>query len=416
MSNTARKKEGDVVKTKKSPVEKLRAPGTIRSRAHRMLEMAEEGKLKHFDVDMFKMELVAGYVASVIRGNYPDLNIPYHSRWRHFEYGGKDRWRDLIKMMGKGKIKKKEIARRAIDLVVVSVLLDAGAGPDWVYREEDTSIKVGRSEGLGIASFHMFAHGYFSSDEQNPYQVDVKGLATLDESKLVEGFQISDGNPMRGLEGRIQLVKALSSALESAGLKRPGDLYDILAKDKKEICASEILAAILTYFSPIWPGRVEIDGQNMGDVWRYEGLEYKNGTNGFMPIHKLSQWLTYSLLEPFEWSGVKVIGLDNLTGLAEYRNGGLFIDSGVLVLKNPDDLEQQWAPDSALIIEWRALTIALLDELHHDVADALGLDMAEFPLAKLLEGGSWAAGRRLAYKRSITGESPVKIVTDGTVF
>lgn len=411
MSNTVRQ---EAVKSKKGSIEKLRDPGTIRSCAHRMLEMAEEGKLKHFTLDMFKMELVAGYVASVIRANYPDLKIPYHSRWRHFEYGSADRWGALDKKMGN--INKEEKVRRAIDLVVVSVLLDAGAGPDWVYREEDTSIKVGRSEGLGIASFHMFADGFFSSDKKNPYQVDVKGLGKLDEGRLKDGFQISEDNPMRGLEGRIQLVKALSSALETSGLKRPGDMYDILTKDKKEIYAADILAAILSYFSSIWPGRVEIDGQNMGDVWQYKNLEYKDVTSGYMPIHKLSQWLTYSLLEPFEEAGIKVKGLDSLTGLAEYRNGGLFIDSGVLVLKNPDDLEKEWRPDSDLIIEWRALTIALLDELHGAVAEALGLDMAEFPLAKLLEGGSWAAGRKLAYKRSITGESPVKILTDGTVF
>jgi len=39
-----------------------------------------------------------------------------------------------------------------------------------------------------------------------------------------------------------------------------------------------------------------------------------------MPFHKLSQWLTYSLLEPFEWAGVRIHRLDELTGLPEYRN------------------------------------------------------------------------------------------------
>ena len=31
-----------------------------------------------------------------------------------------------------------------------------------------------------------------------------------------------------------------------------------------------------------------------------------------------------------------VTDIDGLTGLAEYRNGGLFIDTGVIVARDPD--------------------------------------------------------------------------------
>jgi hypothetical protein len=54
-----------------------------------------------------------------------------------------------------------------------------------------------------------------------------------------------------------------------------------------------------------------------------------------VPFHKLSQWLAYSLVEVFEEAGVPVHGLDELTGLPEYRNGGLFLDLGVLALRDP---------------------------------------------------------------------------------
>ena len=55
-----------------------------------------------------------------------------------------------------------------------------------------------------------------------------------------------------------------------------------------------------------------------------------------MPFHKLSQWLVYSLIEPLAAAGFNVTAIDGLTGLAEYRNGGLFIDSGVIVARDPD--------------------------------------------------------------------------------
>jgi len=70
----------------------------------------------------------------------------------------------------------KEEARRLVDLFVVSVLLDAGAGNAWKYTEEQSGQTFTRSEGLGVASVHMFQSGLFSSDPQQPYRVDGMGL------------------------------------------------------------------------------------------------------------------------------------------------------------------------------------------------------------------------------------------------
>ena len=141
-----------------------------------------------------------------------------------------------------------------------------------------------------------------------------------------------------------------------------------------------------------------------------------DATSGLMPFHKLSQWLTYSLIEPLQWTGVTVTDIDGLTGLAEYRNGGLFIDTGVLATTAPDAAEQSYAPDDPAIVEWRALTLALLDRIADPVRARLGVTVADFPLARVLEGGTWAAGRKLARERRDGGEPPLCIVSDGTVF
>jgi hypothetical protein len=151
---------------------------------------------------------------------------------------------------------------------------------------------------------------------------------------------------------------------------------------------------------------------NLGDTWRHPGLG--DGWQGFVPFHKLSQWLTYSLLEPLEGMGFKIINLNRLTGLAEYRNGGLIIDSGLV------ETRQDWQgrpvhPDSKVIIEWRALTVALLDEIAKIICRKLKLSEDEFPLVKVLEGGTWWAGRKLAQEKR-GGKPPFEIVSDGTVF
>jgi hypothetical protein len=134
-----------------------------------------------------------------------------------------------------------------------------------------------------------------------------------------------------------------------------------------------------------------------------------------VPFHKLSQWLTYSLLEPFAWSGVTVRGVDALTALPEYRNGGLFIDSGVLRLRDASAEREVWQPGDELIVEWRAMTVALMDELAVKVRKLLHLDAHRLPLACVLEGGSWAAGRELA-GRHRNGLPPLRVASDGTVF
>jgi len=50
------------------------------------------------------------------------------------------------------------------------------------------------------------------------------------------------------------------------------------------------------------------------------------------------------------------------------------------------------------------------------VRHRLKLDATSLPLAKILEGGTWAAGRRLARERRSDASPPVKIISDGTVF
>jgi hypothetical protein len=126
--------------------------------------------------------------------------------------------------------------------------------------------------------------------------------------------------------------------------------------------------------------------------------------------------LTYSLLEPLQWSGMQVTGLDALTGLPEYRNGGLLLDANLIVPRNPRDLARSWKPQDDFIVEWRALTVALLDEVAAAVRSRLGKTAEEMPLACILEGGTWAAGREIAAELRANGGPPLKIESDGTIF
>jgi len=403
----------------------LRSTAAVRERAGLLLARAREGGSAEFVVVDARLDNAAAEVAAVTRARYPSLAIPYHSRWRHFEAGGADRRGALDQRLGDADAGER--ARAQIDLAMVSVLLDAGAGPAWRYREPGTGLVLTRSEGLGVASFHAFVSGLFSSDPTRPLQVDAAGLRRLDAGALARALQVDASNPLVGLDGRVALLRRLGDALAAApavyGAGRPGGLFDHALRQRAPMSdgragalqAHDLLVVLLDTLASVWTTGNVLDGQPLGDCWRHEAVPGSGASAGWMPFHKLSQWLCYSLLEPFAWAGHAVAGLDALTGLPEYRNGGLLVDTGVLLPRDPQFAARPRAVGEAFVVEWRALTVALLDELAPRVRQALGVASERMPLACVLEGGTWAAGRALA-QRLRAGLPPVTVVSDGTVF
>ena len=395
----------------------------VRERAHRMLAIGLEDRLPNFRIDLDRLDGTVDLVLETTRKAYPSFEVPFHSRWRHFVTGGDDRWAAIADRTGWPDPAAR--ARAEFDLAIVSVFLDAGAGPSWRYRDPKSGSAVGRSEGLGLASLAMFAGGAFSAAPLEPLRADAGVLADLTIANLERGMQVSEANPLVGLDGRARLLGRLGRLVASnpdifgsGDTPRPGGLFDRLAMlaESGKLPAQTILTELLQQFGPIWPSRLTLGGVPLGDCWRHPALTTTDATSGLIPLHKLSQWLAYSLIEPLQRAGISVTDIDGLTGLAEYRNGGLFVDSGVLVFRDAEAAQQEHEVSSPLVVEWRALTVALLDRLADGVRHRLGRDATSMPLAKILEGGTWAAGRRLARERRADASPPVKVVSDGTVF
>ncbi len=395
----------------------------VRDRANRLFDLALMERLDHFRVDLSRLDPVADWVQRLIRSEHPTLEVPPHARWRNFEVGGIDRWGSIA--ASRDWSDALEFGRSAIDLAVVSVLIDAGAGPRWSYAEAVTGETYARTEGLAIASLAMFASGLFSSEPFDPLRADARALAGLTAEELADGLQVSASNPLVGLEGRLGLLNRLGQQLahraDVFGTEdgaRPGGLLDYLLRTFPDgrVPAPAVLSILLDALGPIWPGRWSLAGIPLGDTWVHGKLVTDDATTQLMPIHKLSQWLTYSLIEPLSWAGLEITRYDGLTGLAEYRNGGLMIDGGILVLRDPEAARRPHAVDEELVVEWRALTIALIDRLAAIIRQGLGRNALNFPLACVLEGGTWLAGRRLARERRPDGSPPLTIVSDGTVF
>ena len=403
----------------------LRTTTAVRQRAGQLLTRARNGESPWFVVDDGFMESTVAAVVAATRRRYPKLHIPLHSRWRHFEAGGVDRKKELDRLLADLPLSSRGHA--LIDLTVVSVLLDAGAGPDWKYVEPATGQTFTRSEGLAVASFHAFVAGLFSSDKNRPLQADAAGLRGVVTDHLAAAFQVSEANPLVGLQERAILLRRLGETMheqpEVFGHDgRPSGLFDTIVSPSgpavahtADVAAHSILSLVLYSLSGIWPAGNSIASVPLGDCWRHAAVRGEGLSDGWMPFHKLSQWLTYSLIEPFEWSGVRVHGLEDLTALPEYRNGGLLIDSGLLCLRDESAAQEIWQPGDEIIVEWRALTVALMDLVALAVRQQLHLNETQLPLACVLEGGTWAAGRELAQHHR-GGLPPLQVASDGTLF
>ncbi|KAJ3208868.1 hypothetical protein HK099_008637 [Clydaea vesicula] len=311
--------------------------------------------LQSFDVHLEKLPNVIDDIIKLIERDYKSpKDIPMHSRWRHFEAkpiagtpnpgileACSTRIQDLTGHWRNDlHIDEKEILRRLLDLSVVSVLLDAGAGPQWKYTAiHEGGTVYNRSEGLGIASLVWFNEGGFSS---KPFQCDSNGLKNITVKGLETAFQVSSDNPLVGVEGRCKLLQNLGKVLENnpkyfgSENPRPGNLLDFLLTHKDTVknesghtiplhCLWEV---VVEGFSGVWPAtRTKIDGISLGDVWPTKAMklihtkeklspeELKGDDENLVAFHKLSQWLTYSLLEPLALSGIHFTGTEDMTGL-----------------------------------------------------------------------------------------------------
>ena len=269
---------------------------------------------------------------------------------------------------------------------------------------------------------------------------------------LIDGFQVSSINPLVGLEGRVALLNKLGQSLSNNAAvfhspARYGNMLDyLLTLSKNEngkdvINMDDLWSVISTCIFPIFPARTLLHGLVLGDVHPIPYLQGADGQPFLVPFHKLSQWLSYSLVECLErvsQGRVRIQGTSKLTGLPEYRNGGLLIDLGILKLKEQANhrglqraeehakslpaskaanLLPMFEVTDVAIVEWRALTVALLDRIAAKVRARYNLNETEMPQAVVLEGGTWKAGREIAAeKRPQTKGPPIDIISDGTVF
>ena len=402
---------------------RLMTAQAVRERCRQIFSMAASGGLQHFSVDTSRFEATCDYVVRTIRANYPKMAVPPFARWRQFSVGEVDRW---SKIAGNRQWTDRIAhGRAAVDLAVVSVLLDAAPGRKWAFAEADTGETFGRGEGQAVACLTMFGRGVFSADPYDPLRADARRLMGLTAEELADGFQASRANPLAGLEERLavlsrlgEVVAARTDIFGTPDGPRPGGLIDYFARISEggRISAPQVLDVLLDVLGPVWPGRFRLGNTPLGDTFAHGGLRTGDATDGLVPLHRLAQWLVYSLIEPLVWSGFHVTDLDGLTALADYRTGGLMIDMGVLRARSHAATTEVFPVEHELVVEWRALTVAAVDRLADGIRKRLSRTADTFALPCIIEGGTWTAGRRIAREKRSDGGPPIRVANEGTYF
>ncbi|KAH8547792.1 hypothetical protein BGW37DRAFT_535795 [Umbelopsis sp. PMI_123] len=418
---------------------------SVREQTKQIQQIAQTGRLQHFDIDLEKMEEVVRFVTLLVKRDFDDpSDMPSYSRWRHFEVGGKLRIKQLLSSWTSASPTEK--AKRLIDLCVMSILLDVNPLHQWTYQEKSTGRLYKRTEGIAIAVLDIFKSGLFSSDPGDPNRVDASALADLTIEDLTSGFQLNAKNTLIGLEERINLIQHVTEMMKDysnifssndKSSSRPGNMLDYILShpstvrsSKGNVIQMETLWSVVILLGELWARGSEVEGKAVGDVWLCEALRSAGFSDPYLPFHTTTQWLCYAIIEVLETQlGITVDGKDQLTPLTDYPNGGLLLDTGFLILKKGDlesglsnyrrnsllpgqpkmEVTPMFDINDPVVVEWRALTITYSEIVASKVREKLR-SRKSLSLSQVLEGGIWNAGRELAeISRPNTQEPPIVI-------
>ncbi|MET1413635.1 DUF1688 family protein [Roseibium sp. HPY-6] len=377
-------------------------PQEIRRRSDDLLRQAIGSGLKHVQVDMSKLGDTLLTVLETTKENYPDFHIPPYGVWRDFEAGGIDRWAALVN--ARAYENAGEMLTAAADLAFLSAYMKTMHPLDWVYEDQMTETRVSGKKASALAAFHMFASGSFSSEMTDPYRVDAETLIRMEKDELASGLQWDLQDDADLLEAMQQHLKRLGEALAlrsdmfSEGyFTRPGLLMVQMAReDENAVSAEKLLDKLLEALAPVWQGGAALEDITLGDSFLHSSLQDGEPASVF-PFHMAAQEMVYSLVEPFAWAGLEVSDLDLLTAPADDAHAALFVQTGVLKIKDGPE-----APTEAGVrdrmIEIRAITSALTDKLAELLRRELEVPAEQLPLTCILEGGTSRAGNRILEK------------------
>jgi len=395
----------------------------VRVRAQVLLEKARAGALEYTSVDLSKLGPAADRAISAAEKSFPDGQFPPYSIWRNLEAGGVDRWGMLAG--ARGFSGPEEMARSAFDLAIITALLGDLDAENWTYDEIVTGQSYDGRDGLAVAALNLFAAGAFSAEPGDPMRVDAHALIRLVPEELSADLTASDGKPLPDGEHRFRRLVKLGEAIglrpdlfSDGKITRPGLLFDRLtaAGNDSAVQMHAVLDKIQDGLGPIWPDANKIGDVALGDTEVHPALASGDETSMFLPLHAVSQFLAFSLIEPLAWAGYGCDGFDRLAGIADRTQCAFMLDGGLISISDEALFAEPVLSEHVAVAELRGLTVALLDTLVREIRNRLEVGQEELPLVCLMEAGTKGAGLEIALEKRGNFAFPLRILSDSTVF
>ncbi len=270
-----------------------------------------------------------------------------------------------------------------------------------------------------MASLRAMQEGLFSADPRKPWRADAAALASLSAARLGEAFQHGPQNPLARAGGQGLAAapprRRRRGPARTCSARRPGSAISTISGSRSAtICrAPEMLRLLLHAFGPIWPGRLLLGGVPLGDCGRHRAVP-GDGIRAVSQAQPMARLFADRAARRCRVHRHRHRRADRPRRIPQRRS--VHRHRGHRRRATPSCRADALDPFAEEIVEWRALTIALLDRLAEQVRQLLGVAPSAFPLARVLEGGSWAAGREIAAERRPDGAPPLLIASDGTVF
>ena len=282
----------------------------VRERCALVLRLGRDGRSPHFTLDARSL---AGRRRLRRRGDARELSRSAHSLSQPLAAF----FAPAASTAGQGSRSASPATTRssarasAVDLATVSVLLDAGAGDAWRYREAATGLHLRALGGArGRQPRHVCAPADFPAMPTSRCGSTVAAWISLSARRWRATFRSTPDNPLVGLRARAALLRRLGARARSDGRtcsaarpRGPGNIVDhLLGRRRRERRGAGACSTLLL------DGVVADLAVRTGDRRRPArrcrppsgGRCADDATDGIVPFHKLSQWLTYSLIEPLE--------------------------------------------------------------------------------------------------------------------
>lgn len=352
-------------------VERLHRLETVRERAWMLLAAVERGESEHFNLSPESVSTVALALASAIRETTPDLRPPLATLWPRLQRDHPAAVERLAASVagldGQGR------ARAGADMALLALVI----APDGV------------EPGLGALAQFFAAGGTTTRPADGP-ALNAPGLRRLlagdtavalpDELRPV----LQDPATRQRLE---TLATGLEQDAETFGADgRFGTLLDRIAGPARSdgLTAQGMLDRLGPLLDPVAGSTVRIGGSIAGDIWRHPLAWADDRSRELVPFHCLLQSLVLDLVEPLAEAGIKLDGLEELTVPATRRLAADILRLGLVNPRHAAVARLRHPPGSDIVVELRALSIALADRLVDRLRQELNLTVRDLPAVRIV--------------------------------